>query len=268
MAKIIDFLSVRLALYLASAIILVSIGVGIIYALALSAVFTIAGSLLYSKFISSRLKRERVSSQNLFKYFIVQGNAFAAEHVAKTFDKEFNPVILEDKILLDSTDDERAMVFPVFKYSKISKDEFVKMCRTARLHNAKKIYIIAGSLEREIYLISNDFNVETIYIKIHALYKHLKNCDALPIVPVQNKKIKKDKAAVKLIFESLFSASNARRFLFASIILFLMSVITPLKTYYHITASISLGIAALCLFMQNKSYAKTPVFSVKKRKNK
>ncbi|MDR3264313.1 MAG: hypothetical protein LBT30_08410 [Clostridiales bacterium] len=266
MAKLIDFISIRIVLFIVISLLLFSSTGGFVLALSAAAVIVIAGSVFYGRFVAPKIKRQALNADKLNKYFLARGNESAAEYIAALIDEKYKAQKIGDFILLDTDTAERAVIYPVFKYSKISKDEFLRMYRNAASQGTKKIYIVSKSLDREIHLVANDLEAAVIFIKIPVLYKYLKNKNALPTLPDKVKKPPK-KLSFILAAESIFARKNTKRFLFTAAILLLMSAVTPLKAYYYTMSAIAFCLAIPCFFVSdNVSYSKNGIFAYKKTK--
>jgi hypothetical protein len=265
MAKLIDYIAVRLVVFVALSVLLYSFFENFFLSVSLSALVICAGSVVYGKFFASKIKRERANSENLFKFFLINGNAFAAEYICKNLKPEFNPVLEGDFISFRNGETE-GLIFPIFKYSKISKDEIVKLRRISEERAAKKVFLIAKNFDRDVFLAASDLGMALSVIKIPVLCRYLKSVRALPPPPPEKKQKKVDSIALRVLAESVFSAKNGRRFLFTTVITLLLSVLTPLKIYYYVMSAISFSFAALCVFIPSKSTVQSEIFNIKKDK--
>jgi hypothetical protein len=264
MAKLIDYIAIRLVAFAALSVLFYSLFEKFFLSAILSALIVVAGSVVYGKFFASKIKREYINSENLFKFFLINGNAFAAEYICGNIKPEFKPV-LDGEFISVKNGETNGLIFPIFKYSKIGKDEIVKIYRVSRERAAQKVFIIAKNFDRDVFLAAADLNLSLSMIKIPVLCRYLKSVRALP-PPPEKKPKNKDSIGLKVIADSVFSTKNSRRFLFATLITLLMSVLTPLKIYYCIMSAISFSLAALCLLIPSKSVAQNGIFDVKKNK--
>ncbi|MDR2046902.1 MAG: hypothetical protein LBP79_03225 [Clostridiales bacterium] len=265
MARLTDYIALRIIAFLALTAVLYSSLENFILSLILSAVIVAVASVLYGNFFASKIKKEYMNAENLFRHFLIRGNAFAAEYLCKNIRAEYNPAQIDDYILLERGNSKR-LIFPVFKYSKISKDEVLKFYRLAEKHAASEVIIVAKSVERDIFLTARDLNITLSAVKIRAIYRYLKSLDALPPRPAPAKIKKQRLENLKLVGGSVFSPKNGRRLLFSTALTLLVSFITPLKTYYYILSSISFILAALCLFMPERASGGDGVFDIKKKR--
>jgi hypothetical protein len=265
MAKLIDYIALRLVAFIALSLLLYSFFEKFFLSAVVAALIVGAGSVVYGKFFAAKFKRERTNSENLFKFFLTRGNAYAAEYICGHIKSEFAPV-LDGEFISFKNGETSGLIFPIFKYSKISKDEIVKIYRISRERAAQKVYIIAKNFDRDVFLAAADLGLSLSMLKIPVLCRYLKSVRALPPPPEKKQKPKTDSARLKAIAESVFSAKNGRRFLFAAVMTLLMSVLTPLKTYYHILSAISFSLSVLCLLIPSKSIGQSEIFAIKKDK--
>ncbi|MDR2091231.1 MAG: hypothetical protein LBP62_06275 [Clostridiales bacterium] len=267
MAKLIDYIAVRLVAFAALFIILHSVFGKFVLSVILSALIVAAGSVVYGKFFAAKIKREHISAENLFKFFLTNGNAFAAEYICKNIKAEYNAALEGDFISFKSGGAD-GLIFPVFKYSKVSKDEVLKIYRIAKERGAKKVLLITKNFDRDVFLAAEDLNFPLSVIKIPVLHRYLKSLRALPPPPRKVQRNKKDLPGLKLALDGVLSAKNGRRFLFATLILLIASVLTPLKTYYYTMSSISFALAVLCAAVPSKQTARAEIFTVEKSTKK
>ncbi|MDR3293382.1 MAG: hypothetical protein LBT20_04675 [Clostridiales bacterium] len=267
MAKIIDFISLRLVCFVLLFILWYSVIGKFVAAILLSLLFVVAGSLIYTKLIAHRIKKESLNAESMNMFFILRGNAYVAEYLASVIDPVYAPTQTDDGLLLDTSGESRAIIFPLFKFSKLGRDEFVKLYRIAQKHETKKIYVISKSLDREILLLAHEFGAQLIHVKIPVFYRYLKHRAALPPAEPKTRPKRRSAEEWKVLAESIFTRRHSRRFLFAAALLLIMSMITPLKNYYYVMSAIAGILAALCLFLPNRiASTKNGIFDVKRKK--
>jgi len=234
MSSLIDRIAVILFFFLVIAICLVSITNDLLLSLAASAVSVTVFSFIYYKFISKAIKDKQINTGKLNKYYIMNGNPAAAKTLGILLDAEYTG----DYVLYGGK-----LIFPLFKSGKMTVEDFVKLYRIAKETGITEFNIITDAIERPVYILAAEENYKIRHIRLKTFYDLLKNRGALPEL---KKKSKPDKYRLITILENIFTKRNARRFLFASIMLLLMSFITFLKTYYYVLSGISAVLAVIC----------------------
>ncbi|MDR1939631.1 MAG: hypothetical protein LBQ40_02405 [Clostridiales bacterium] len=266
MSRLIDFVFLRIIIFLCLVIAVYSLTGRFLLSVLAALAAALIGSAAYGKLISSRIKKRRKTADALNGFFTVKGNAFAAEYIAKRIDPRFKPRQDGDFILSEDENGNGVIIFPVFKFSKISKDEFLKMFRTADARGIKKLYIISKTLDRDIYLTANGLDAGLVFVRTSALYKFLKAKGALPEIPAPPPAPKK-RVRLRLLLEGVFCDKNSKRFLLTTVVLLASSFLTPLKAYYYTMSAISTALALLCFLVPSRpGYSRTGIFETDSRR--
>ena len=261
MAKLIDYIAIRIVFFIALLIFWYTLTKLFWLSAVISAAVVVGGSLFYGSFISSKIKKERINAERLYRLFLIRGNAYAAEYIAAKIGAEHSPEHKGDYILVDQGGGSLAVVFPIFRFAKISKDDLLRMYRTAEADSAAAVYIISKNRERELSAEAKNLGISLLFIKIPVLYRYLKAKNALPILPAPPPRVR---FSLSIFAEAFFCRRNSRRFMFASMALLVTSLITPLKTYYYVMAFVSFLLGLVCLlFPESSGGGKKGIFGLK-----
>ncbi|MEG1535732.1 MAG: hypothetical protein RR416_02035 [Clostridia bacterium] len=185
-------------------------------------------------------------------YCVVQGNDYVKSAIISTH-PQLNWKVGDDFLIVGDT-----IIFLWIKFGNLSPDTLVKFYHIAKRENSAKVYVLTTSKDKKIISFSKSFGDIIFCINdIKELYKFQKSCNFLP----QNTAKKMSfKQIFLLILSYAFSKKYCKRYLFVAIILLLMSFLTPLKTYYLISAAVCLLLATCCLipsdFFQRKGHKK------------
>lgn len=238
MGKIVDAIIIRLIIFVGVTIISLFAIKSTAAAIAISALITIIISIC----LHAIEKKKKVKAMKLKKfntYMIVYGFDRIAEIIEKIFpntERKNGYMIAEQSYV----------IVPNYKFSKVGKDDIIKAYRLSLTENVNDIYIIGIEIDREALLFSSTLSGKKFYfIPSKVFYKAVKANDLLPKCELD---VKSEKIKLRDILGIFFSKSNAKRYLFAAIILLLLGFLTPLKTYYLIISGVTLILAVISLF--------------------
>lgn len=136
------------------------------------------------------------------------------------------------------------------KFSKPSKDYIVTLYKKCLKNNVKHLTVWCADYERTGVGIACTLpGVEIKFRTLRPLYKKIKKSDILSdsdVKPVQ-------RTPLKTLLPMIFSTRNSYRFALVSFVLYAMSLLTPLRTYYIVTASIVLFLAVIARIYGERS---------------
>lgn len=138
-----------------------------------------------------------------------------------------------------------ALYFCAFRFSVLTYDDVAASYRISLNEKTSRTIIICNKVSREVMIFAATLYDDYTFITAADLYKLLKEKEALPPFIQYKKQKKKNSITFSGIIDTVFSPFNTRYYLFTGIILALMSFITPLKTYYIISASVALLFALI-----------------------
>lgn len=136
------------------------------------------------------------------------------------------------------------------KFSKPSKDYIVTLYKKCLKNNVKHLTVWCADYERTGVGIACTLpGVEIKFRTLRPLYKKIKKSDILSdsdVKPVQ-------RTPLKTLLPMIFSTRNSYRFALVSFVLYAMSLLTPLRTYYIVTASVVLVLAVIARIYGERS---------------
>ncbi len=187
-----------------------------------------------------------MSYRKYVTYLIWQGEDYTKEVIAKLC---ANKKIFQDMgeyIIVDDT--------PVFiwtKYGSISADTMVKYYRICKKNNFQKAYILTTNGDKKTTAFIKNFGgVMLIYSNFKQVYSAVKKNDLLP----QDSKNKiPAKQMFAMILQTAFTRKNGFRFIGVSLLLLLISFVTPFTNYYIAIASVNLAFAIACMAVSLKN---------------
>ena len=136
------------------------------------------------------------------------------------------------------------------KYSKPSRDYIVTMYKKCLKEGEKKITVWCAGFERAgVAVACNLPGVEFSFRTLRPLYKKLKKEGLLR----GGEFSRKDRMPLKTLLPFVFSTKNSYRFAGASLLLYVLSLLTPLKAYYVAVATVALVLAVVSRIYGEKS---------------
>lgn len=151
---------------------------------------------------------------------------------------------------------ENCLILSCFKFGSVSSQDVAKVANLIESKRIKRIFVLANGVDRSAYQIANYLGVRLKLVKTRALYKYLKQHDALPVI----NRPKRKKFSFEMIFEIAFSRSNFKAYTLSGLVLLFTSFITPLKLYYIISGSICLLLAIFSLVFGNGNLTSANAF--------
>lgn len=147
------------------------------------------------------------------------------------------------------------LVINAVKFGNVTGDEIIRYYRLLKKLNAAETYIIARHLDRRAMSVLNSVDTSIIYIPLKRLY-HLSK-------PLKIENNKRRRRKISDAFRFALSRSNASKYLFTSLVLGIMSIFTPLKTYYLVLSGVTALLAVLSLspIGENSDGGKRGIFS-------
>ena len=140
-----------------------------------------------------------------------------------------------------STENEKIYLRCDFYSTETSLSTIQKSLQTANKYNCK-LYFLATAFSQDAKNLETKNNLVTLICGIDLL-KFLNNLNALPPKKTEQKTKRKLKQTI-----TLFTSYNlAKGYFKVSIILFILSVFTPLKNYYHLMALFTFSLTIICL---------------------
>jgi len=139
------------------------------------------------------------------------------------------------------------LVFNNIKFVPTTEEDIAKLYRACKARGFTKAILVARRTDRRLLAFAASLGLsvrcpDPLTVK-HYLYRH----NALPEPPAPLK-IKLPKFKIKELFSVIFERRKAKYYIFSGVMLLLMSLITPLRLYYLIFASVPL-IFALISFL-------------------
>ena len=126
------------------------------------------------------------------------------------------------------------------KFSCPSRDNVVALYKKCREKGIKKLTVWCARFERQTTAIACAMpEVDIRFSTLKPLYKKLKKLGALDDEAVRPA----PHATLKTLVPVVLSTKNSYRFAVVSALLYLLSLLTPLKTYYIIVATVTLALA-------------------------
>ncbi|MDE6361536.1 MAG: hypothetical protein K2L53_01005 [Clostridia bacterium] len=191
-------------------------------------------------------RNNKMSYRRYVTYLIWQGEDYAKEVIAKLCQDKKQFQDMGEYILVDNT--------PVFiwtKYGAISADTMVRYYRICKKNNLQKAFILTTNGDKKTTAFVKNFgDVMLIYSNFRQVYNAVKKNDMLP----QDSKNKiPAKQMLSMIMQTAFTRKNGFRFIGVSLLLLLISFVTPFTNYYIAIASVNLALAIACMAVSLKN---------------
>ena len=171
-------------------------------------------------------------------------------------EKDVVPYFVKAGIVSEATPDDglyacrNGAVCLFLKFSCPSRDNIAALYKKCREKGIKKLTVWCARFERSTTAIACAMpEVEIKFSTLRPLYKKLKKLGALDgdaVKPAPH-------ATLKTLLPVVFSTKNSYRFAGVAVLLYALSLLTPLKAYYIAVATIALGLAVISRIYGEKS---------------
>ena len=209
-------------------------------------------SVLISFVIVSFIKRfffksrnNQMSYRKYVTYLIWQGEDYTKTVIEELCREKCEYKDMGEYILVDNK-----AIFLWTKYGAISPDTAVKFYRICKKNNLQKAYILTTNSDKKTTAFMKNFGTLLVYSNFKQVYSAVKRRNLLP--PDSKDKIPA-KQMLAMILQTAFTRKNGFRFIGISLMLLLISFVTPFANYYITLASINLAFAIACVVVSIKN---------------
>lgn len=243
--KFIDYIVLRIIVFVL-AFVITSLYIDNLWlSVAIAATVTLLASLLLDLITGGRHRRAYAAYADSL---IFGGNSAVMAEVEKVTglkgDITDNYLFAENKLVINAV-----------KFGNVTGDEIIRYYRLHNKLHAEETYIIARHLDRKAMSVLNSVDANIIYIPLKRVY-HLSK-------PEKTQNTNRRRRKFSDAFRYALSRSNATKYLFTALVLSVMSIFTPLKTYYLVLSGVTALLAVLSLspIGENSGGGKRGIFS-------
>ncbi len=192
-------------------------------------------------------KRTPYGEDRLALEFALKGNEFVIKTILSAIKNDkiengCNYILLENSAIIAN-----------YKFSSLSPSDIQSVCALANKLQRTHVFVITKAIDRKAYQVASAFEIKIDVVKTKEIFKFLKKHNALPAL---NKV--KAKPSIRVLTEIILSRQNFKHYAFSGVVLMLVSLITPFKTYYLVIGSILIVLAILCLTPIGKGTLSSP----------
>ncbi len=240
MSKLFDFILSRLFMFGFFVVVLLAFVPVIWYNLAISAIATILVSLILK--VAKLGSKKRISYKAFELYCITEGADYILSTLALAMPSYH--FTQGEGVLLGNNKDKSIALLPMIKFGSVGNDEVLKLHAKAVSLGVTVLYFIAREIDRKSQLIMHNYSKEVVFVPLSVVYKMLKAKKMLPSITSAERE---KRSITSEIFNVIFARVNIKRFLFVAVVLYLMSLLIPFKTYYITLGSINVVLAIICI---------------------
>ena len=244
MAIIIDLILLTLTTFVAAYIGVYFLPLNLPMRIVLSSLITIVIVSIIRK-LFFKANNNRISYRKYVTYLIWQGEDYTKGILAKLCEDKCQFQDKGEYILIDDK-----AIFLWTKYSAISADTMVRYYRVCKQNNIQKAYVLTTNGDKKTTAFIKNFGVLIIYSNFKQVYNAAKKDNLLP---ADSKTKVPAKQVLTMIMQTAFTRKNGFRFIGISLILLLISFVTPFTDYYIALASVNLAFAIACMAVSLKN---------------
>ncbi len=244
MAKIIDYISLTIILFILSFTLLTLAFDNFVVAMIIACVISAIVSISIYKF--SKGKGNPYTYSRLELEFCLNGNKYVIDLILSVLKNGQNERSIIKNDVFENGDNyillENSLIIANFKFSALNLADISTICNFAKIKGFNKVFLLTKGVDRRAYQVAELKGVKIAVVKTSKIFKFLKKHNALPDL----KKIKR-KGSIKYLLDIALSRNNFKSYAFSGIVLILSSFLTPLRIYYLVFGTLSLALALLTL---------------------
>ena len=245
MAIIFDLILLTLTVFVGTYVCVYFLPLNLPMRLLLSALICIVTVSIIRKLLF-KPRNNKMSYRNFVTYLIWQGEDYAKQFLAKLCENKRQFQDMGEYLLIDDK-----AIFLWTKYGAISADTMVRYYRICKSNNIQKACILTTNGDKKTTAFIKNFgDVVLTYSNFKQVYNALKKQDMLP--PDSKTKIPA-KQMIGIILQTAFTRKNGFRFIGISLLLLLISFVTPFTNYYIAIASVNLALSIACMAVSLKN---------------
>lgn len=193
--------------------------------------------------ISTRLNKKRTPSKiEIFKLLSALGTEETTALLYNSLPPDMRSELTAQTFILNKD----TLVFNNIKFAPSNEEDIAKMYRLCKARGLTKAIFIANRTERKLMAFAAYLGIAATFPDRLTIKQYLVRHNALP-APPQPVKIKLPKYKLKELLSLVIDRRKAKYYIFSGLMLLLMSLLTPLKLYYLIFASLPLLLATISL---------------------
>ena len=241
MAIIFDLILMTLTIFVATYVGVYFLPFNLPMRLILSALITFALTTFIGR-ILFKPRDNKISYRRFITYLIWQGEGYTKQLLQSLCGNSHSFEDKGDYVLIDGK-----AVFLWTKYGAISADSLVRFYRISKDNNLISAHILTTNGDKKTSAFIKNFgDIMLAYCNFKQVYKAAKKYDALPTTTRDKIPLRQ---LLSMIFQTAFTRKNGFRFIGISLLLLLISFVTPFSSYYIVIASVNLIFAITCLIV-------------------
>ena len=199
---------------------------------------------------------EQTDAENMYLSLLIEGNEtdffynlLSTRHKNIKKNKKF--------IVLTNQKSEEIIIYPLFKFDKISTDDINKIIK--KKFNADKILIICGDFDEKCNNQIKLYEKKIMLLNKYETYKLLyKEYDFYP--EIKNKNIPTKKQELKHLLSLALDKKNIKGYIVAIIVLFISSFYVINKIYYYVIISSLIFLSLFICFNRGEKHPNENIF--------
>lgn len=135
------------------------------------------------------------------------------------------------------------LYFSAYKFFACTVEDVCQSYRIAKEKGLSKIVVLCKNVDRQAQRISESFGMKITFETGKDIYKKLQKASLLPELTFEKKP---EKFSAADVLGLMFQKQNIRYYLVTGLMLTLISLVSPAKTYYIVVGTFSLVMALIC----------------------
>lgn len=221
---------------------------GFTICLFITALIFIATRTIFIHIINRYYRLKNITVWEMCQSFAIMGAEEVCKHFTDLIPQSYNPTVIDNCIIFEKNDN-RILIYPIFKTVAVNTEELLKVWRTAKKNNAQTLWILAKERYRNIISLSNCLDGNFVFFSAKKIHRFLINHNALPEKNFSLKKTKNRTAFSFIMLSELFIKRRAKYFIFSGLTLALLSFFVPLTLYYLVMSTIMFAMSIACFIL-------------------
>lgn len=253
MGKTVDKIGVCMIAALLSFLLFYRVADSVVVA-AISASLSCGVAVLFVRLTKPREPKNKIGRRNFIRYILLQGNSVLKKLIEASFERKYQTEDADGHTVVIG--EQRTLVYYVYKFGSLSEEDVAKSYRLAEKAGCSAIYALTNHLDRKAIAVTEYIPQRFTVIGASTIYKYLSKKGLLPPKEAMTRKKEKRLSFLKTVF----SAGNAKYYIWAGLTTSLIALFTPMTTYYIVFSFVNLLLAVACLMGSEKGEGKDELF--------
>ncbi len=195
---------------------------------------------------------KRITASELPLYFALMDRKAQTAHFYNLIPDDMK-IKMNSPYIVYEAGGRRKMIAVLYRFINLTQEDIASAYREGKKENISEITVLTRYKERKTITLCAFLDIPFRFPDKYTVHRALKRHNALLLKPSKKQKITRTPIDWRTLLDTVLEPKKVKFYLIISLILALTSFLTPLKTYYLITASIPLILGTIGLIKNAKT---------------